>query len=97
VIPDTSISYGRTKSGTRWFWAACELTHPQATFIHGWADTQANALLAARDAADRLAGDRPAAIWVRHTTAREVSKRVTAEARRTRDKASSAHTDSDAS
>jgi hypothetical protein len=49
---------GRTRSGRRWFWAAEECGYINGTepWRYGWADTEADAIAAARAAVEELAG-----------------------------------------
>jgi hypothetical protein len=88
-----SISFGRCRSGRRWFWFAvrhdpgppgqpphcdapeCIYQGPHAC---GKEDTEATAIAAGRAAAERLAEDRPAVVWICHGMATRVLREINA-------------------
>lgn len=76
------IIWGRCRSGTRWFWTACEYRGEQA---HGWADSEAAAIDQARAEANRLAAGRPNAhIYKQYGRAAATLKAINAEKRKAR-------------
>ena len=56
-----NIQYGRCRSGKRWFWAATQILNPE-TEKFGSADTEHQALVAARMAVIEIAGGKPASV-----------------------------------
>jgi hypothetical protein len=59
------FSYGRCRSGKRWFWTVLEWFKPE-TYTDGWEDSEEAALAAARDAVSKLAGGQAAVAYLNH-------------------------------
>jgi hypothetical protein len=85
-----AIFYSICRSGRRWFWDVEDLTRwdPFPFLIehrwdrHGRADTQHDAIAAARAAAAQLAGERPTVVWLNPGHARKTLKKINADKRR---------------
>jgi hypothetical protein len=75
------FSYGRCRSGRRWFWTVLEWLKPE-TYTSGWEDSEEAALASARDAVPRLAAGRAAAGYLRHDTAYDRLKEINKAAHR---------------
>lgn len=78
------IFWGRCRSGRRWFWTARLVEEGTPRNEHGWADTQGDAMQAARAAVAQLADGRPAIACMCHGTASAVLKEVNAAKRKER-------------
>jgi hypothetical protein len=74
-------AWGRCRSGQRWFWFATLYDPPD---VHGWADTEAEAVAKASRAADLLLAGRPGRLHVRHGWASRRLKEINSEKRRQR-------------
>jgi hypothetical protein len=81
-------TYGRCRSGSRWFWAArCydwRAGADEELLEHGWSDSEDGALGDARAAIERCAAGRPAIAYVRQHCAYQVLKQVNSAKRRAR-------------
>lgn len=77
------ILWGRCRSGRRWFWAALAVGDIDRS-VHGWADSEDQAVTDARTAVVELAGSRSAVAVISHGQARHELKAVNAEKRRNR-------------
>jgi hypothetical protein len=76
------IGYGRCRSGRRWFWAATVFSYTTGNHsVHGWADSEPDALAAARDTVVRLADGRPARAYLKHGIASGILKAINAHKR----------------
>jgi hypothetical protein len=87
VLDRMLFVYGRCRSGRRWFWAGeCNDWRGDGDEItmHGWAETEEEALQEARAAIERAAGGRPAIAYVRQGVAVRLLKSVNAAKRRAR-------------
>jgi len=74
------ISWGRCRSGKRWFWAAQEFDGARA---HGWADSEERAVRDAGVAVERMAAGQAATVLVQHGVASRALREVNAEKRKT--------------
>jgi hypothetical protein len=72
------FSYGRCKSGSRWFWLVHGYGEVRECGEHGWADTEEQALIAGTAAIKRFAGDRRAIVDCRHGYASHQLKQINA-------------------
>ena len=73
---DIHASYGRCRSGRRWFWHvhAFDRITRESRDQHGWSDDEDQALADARSAVAQIAGDRPAFAYAAHGCANEALK-----------------------
>jgi hypothetical protein len=80
------ILYGRCRSGRRWFWAVNRWNYDDngEQVEHGYADTEQQAIDAARTMVERLAGGDETIAYPRHGVATRILKQVNAERRRAR-------------
>jgi len=82
---DMLISYGRCRSGKRWFWCAAYYGRlAPETERHGWEPTEDQAVTAARAAVAEIAAGRPAHVTTAAKYAAGALKRVNAGKRRAR-------------
>jgi hypothetical protein len=80
---DRHFSYGRCKSGRRWFWAVCDYKN-DFTPTYGWEDTEQAAIEAARAEVVRLAEGCDASASIVHGTASRHLKEVNTKKRAAR-------------
>jgi len=73
------ITWGRCRSGARWFWAASVFLEDASA--HGWAGTEEDAVEAARAAVVSLAANRPAIATQRHGHASSALRGINASER----------------
>ena len=76
---DCRLWYGRCKSGRRWFWQVGDYNRE----VHGWADTEEQALIAGTAAIKRFAAGRRAIVHYHHGSASYALKKINA-AKRTK-------------
>jgi len=75
------LAFGRCRSGCRWFWVARDW---EGTSRHGWADTEDDALAAARAAVAELAAGQPALASRRESVATRTLRELNATKRQGR-------------
>ena len=79
------ISYGRCRSGRRWFWNVQVIDYGIGSpSEHGWSDSEAQALEDAREVVIRFAAGRPAVAGPSHGKASYRLRELNAEKRRAR-------------
>lgn len=87
-----SITWGRCRSGRRWFWAVSVDLSDSRQRLEGKADTEAEAITAARAAVVELAGGQPATARPGHGYARRRLTEINAEIRAARTSAGTTDT-----
>jgi hypothetical protein len=81
TAPDELIMWGRCRSGRRWFWAASLY---QGEALHGWADSESQAVADAHAAVTRLAEGKSVHVSMLHGHASYRLKELNAARRRER-------------